>query len=180
MRNWPSAYADSQAAGSLIRNKFDIALLPGGKAGRVGTLGGWGLAISRFSAHPREALDLVRYLTRRDLQVKRSRLLTQPPTLPELYSLPEVLEANPRFDVLSQAFRTGFVTRPSNVAGKKYQEVTDAYIHAVHSVLTGEMTAPKAAAALQNDLVHITGFRTGRPPGGVTSGTAKGTSDSVN
>ena len=180
MRNWPSAYADSQAAGSLIRNKFDIALLPGGKAGRVGTLGGWGLAISRFSAHPREALELVRYLTRRDLQVKRSRLLTQPPTLPELYSLPEVLEANPRFDVLSQAFRTGFVTRPSNVAGKKYQEVTDAYIQAVHSVLTGEKTAPKAAAALQNDLVHITGFRTGRPPGGVTSGTAKGTSDSVN
>ncbi len=180
MRNWPSAYADSQAAGSLIRNKFDIALLPGGKAGRVGTLGGWGLAISRFSAHPREALDLVRYLTRRDLQVKRSRLLTQPPTLPELYSLPEVLEANPRFDVLSQAFRTGFVTRPSNVAGKKYQEVTDAYIQAVHSVLTGEKTAPKAAAALQNDLVHITGFRTGRPPGGVTSGTAKGASDSVN
>ena len=180
MRNWPSAYADSQAAGSLIRNKFDIALLPGGKAGRVGTLGGWGLAISRFSAHPREALDLVRYLTRRDLQVKRSRLLTQPPTLPELYSLPEVLEANPRFDVLSQAFRTGFVTRPSNVAGKKYQEVTDAYIQAVHSVLTGEKTAPKAAAALQNDLVHITGFRTGRPPGGVTSGTATGTSDSVN
>ena len=180
MRNWPSAYADSQAAGSLIRNKFDIALLPGGKAGRVGTLGGWGLAISRFSAHPREALDLVRYLTRRDLQVKRSRLLTQPPTLPELYSLPEVLEANPRFDVLSQAFRTGFVTRPSNVAGKKYQEVTDAYIQAVHSVLTGEKTAPKAAAALQNDLVHITGFRTGRPLGGVTSGTAKGTSDSVN
>jgi hypothetical protein len=50
----------------------------------------------------------------------------------------------------------------------------------VHSVLTGEKTAPKAAAALQNDLVHITGFRTGRPPGGVTSGTAKGTSDSVN
>ncbi len=180
MRNWPSAYADSQAAGSLIRNKFDIALLPGGKAGRVGTLGGWGLAISRFSAHPREALDLVRYLTRRDLQVKRSRLLTQPPTLPELYSLPEVLEANPHFDVLSQAFRTGFVTRPSNVAGKKYQEVTDAYIQALHSVLTGEKTAPKAAAALQNDLVHITGFRTGRPLGGVTSGTAKGTSDSVN
>jgi trehalose/maltose transport system substrate-binding protein len=181
MRNWPSAYADSQAAGSPIRNKFDIALLPGGKAGRAGTLGGWGLAISRLSAHPREALDLVRYLTRRDLQVQRSRVLSQPPTLPELYSLPEVLEANPRFGVLSQAFRTGFVTRPSNVAGKKYQEVTDAYIQAVHSVLTGEKTAPKAAAALQNDLVHITGFRTGPPAGGgVTSGTAKGTSDSVN
>src|SRR3984893_17222711 len=52
MRNWPTAYLDSQAAGSPIRNKFDLALLPGGKAGRVGTLGGAGLAGSRFAAHP--------------------------------------------------------------------------------------------------------------------------------
>jgi trehalose/maltose transport system substrate-binding protein len=179
MRNWPSAYADSKAAGSPIRNKFEIALLPGGKAGRVGTLGGWGLAISRSSAHLGEALDLVRYLTRRDVQVKRSRTLSQPPTLPELYGLPEVLEANPHFDVLSRAFRTGIVMRPSSVAGKKYQEVTDAYIQTVHSVLTGEKTAPEAAAALQNELVRITGFRTARPFGGVSSPTVKGASESV-
>jgi trehalose/maltose transport system substrate-binding protein len=163
MRNWPSAYVDSQAAGSAIRNEFDTALLPGGKVGRVGTLGGWGLAVSRFSAHPREALELVRYLTRRDVQVKRSRVLSQPPTLPELYNLPEVLEANPRFDVLSQAFRTGIVSRPSNVTGKRYQDVTDAYISAVHSVLTGEKRAPEAAAALENELVRITGFKKGPP-----------------
>src|ERR1700686_1815691 len=166
MRNWPSAYADSQAAGSPIRNKFDTALLPGGKAGRVGTLGGWGMAVSRFSAHPREALELVRYLTRRDVQVKRSRVLSQPPILPELYNLPEVIEPNPRFGLLSQAFRTGIVTRPSNVAGKKYQEVTDAYIQAVHSVLTGEKSATEAAAALETELVRITGFKKGPPPGG--------------
>jgi trehalose/maltose transport system substrate-binding protein len=163
MRNWPSAYADSQAVGSSIRNNFDIALLPGGKAGRVGTLGGWGFGISRFSAHPREALELVRYLTRRDVQVKRSRVLSQPPTLPELYNLPEVLEPNPRFDLLSRAFRNGIVSRPSEVTGKKYQEVTDAYIRAVHSVLTGEKSAPEAAAALENELVRTTGFKKGPP-----------------
>jgi trehalose/maltose transport system substrate-binding protein len=165
MRNWPSAYADSQVAGSPIQNKFDVTLLPGGKAGRVGTLGGWGLAVSKFSAHPREALELIRYLTRRDVQVQRSRVLSQPPTLPELYNLPEVLEANPRFDLLGQAFRTGIVSRPSDVAGKKYQEVTDAYIQAVHSVLTGEKSAPEAAAALENELVRTTGFKKGPPLG---------------
>src|SRR5260370_31087374 len=115
MRHWPSAYVDSQAAGSPIRNKFDIALLPGGKAGRVGTLGGWGLAVSRFSARPREALELVRYLTRRDVQVKPSRLLSQPPTLPELYNLPEVREPDPRFYLFSQALRTCMVSRASRV-----------------------------------------------------------------
>jgi trehalose/maltose transport system substrate-binding protein len=166
MRNWPTAYVDSQAAGSPIRNKFDITLLPGGKGGRVGTLGGAGLAVSRFSPHPREALELVRFLSRRDVQAKRSRVLSAPPTLPELYDLPEVLEPNPRFALLSQAFRTGMVSRPSSVTGKKYQDVTDAYIQAVHSVLTGEKSAPEAAAALENELVRITGFKKGLPPRG--------------
>jgi trehalose/maltose transport system substrate-binding protein len=163
MRNWPSAYADSQAPGSAIRNNFQIAALPAGKAGRVGTLGGWGLAISRFSPHPGEALQLVRYLTSRDLQVNRSRVLSQPPTMPKLYDLPEVLAANPRFGLLGQAFQSGLVTRPSNVAGKKYQEVTDAYIQAVHSVLTREKGAQEAAAALEDQLVRTTGFKKGPP-----------------
>jgi trehalose/maltose transport system substrate-binding protein len=163
MRHWPSAYVDSQASGSPIRNKFDTALLPGGKAGRVGTLGGWGFAISRFSPHPQEALELVRYLTRKDVQVQRSRVISQPPTLPELYTLPEVLEPNPRFELLNQAFRTGTVSRPSNITGQKYQDVTDAYIQAVHSVLTGEKSGPQAAAALENELGRITGFKK-RPP----------------
>jgi trehalose/maltose transport system substrate-binding protein len=166
MRNWPTAYVDSQATGSSIRNKFDITLLPSGKAGRMGTLGGAGLAVSRSSAHPHEALELVRYLCSRDVQVKRSRALSEPPTLRELYELPEVLEPNPRFALLSQAFRNGMVSRPSNVTGKKYQDVTDAYIQAVHSVLTREKSAPEAAAALEKELVRLTGFKKGPPQEG--------------
>jgi trehalose/maltose transport system substrate-binding protein len=157
------AYVDSQAAGSSIRNKFDVSPVPGGRAGRVGTLGGLGLAVSRFSVHPREALKLVRYLCSRDEQVRHSRVLSEPPTLPELYDLPEVLGPNPGFALLSQAFQTGMVSRPSNVTGKKYQDVSDAYIQAVHSVLTREKNAPDAAAALENELVHITGFKKGPP-----------------
>jgi trehalose/maltose transport system substrate-binding protein len=166
MRNWTLGYADSQAAGSPIRNKFDVSLLPGGKAGSVGTLGGNGLAVSRFSPHPREALELVRYLTSRDVQVKRSRSLSEAPTRPELYGLPEVLEPNPRFALVPQAFGTGVVSRPSNITGKKYEDVSNVYMQAVHSVLTGERSAPEAATALENELVRITGFKKGPPQGG--------------
>ena len=165
MRNWPTAYVDSGAAGSSVRKKFDITLLPGGNAGGVGTLGGAGLAVSRLSDHPREAVELVRYLTSRDVQVKRSRVLSEPPTLPELYDLPEVLEANPRFALLSQAFRTGMVSRPSAVSGRKYEDVTEAYFRVVHAVLTGEKSATEAAAALENELVRITSFKKGSPAG---------------
>jgi trehalose/maltose transport system substrate-binding protein len=165
MRNWPTAYVDSRAAESPIRDNFDVTLLPSGKAGRVGTLGGAGLAVSRFSAHPHEAIALVRYLSRGDVQVSRSRMLSQPPTLPGLYDRPEVLAPNPQFAQLSQAFRTGTVSRPSNVTGKKYQAVTDAYIQAVHSVLTASKSAPEAAADLENELVRITDFKKGPPQG---------------
>jgi trehalose/maltose transport system substrate-binding protein len=33
----------------------------------------------------------------------------------------------------------------------------------VHSVLTGERSAPEAATALENELVRITGFKKGPP-----------------
>lgn len=162
MRNWPTAFVDSQAAGSSIRGRFDIAALPTGEKGRVGTLGGAGLAVSRLSRHPQEALALVRYLSSADLQARRSIVLSQPPTLRKLYDLPEILERNPRFPVLKQALQHGTVPRPSIVTGSKYGDVTDAYIRVVHSVLTGEQPAPEAAASLENELVRITGF-TKRP-----------------
>lgn len=163
MRNWPTAHVDSRAADSPIRDKFDVALLPGGAGGRAGTLGGAGLAVSRFSPHPREAIALVRFLSRGDVQVTRSRALSEPPTLPGLYDRGEVLASNPHFARLREAFQTGTVSRPSNVTGKSYQAVTDAYIQAVHSVLTGTQSAPRAAADLEQELARITSFRT-RPP----------------
>jgi trehalose/maltose transport system substrate-binding protein len=163
MRGWPTAYLDSRAPESQIRDRFDIGLLPGGRAGRLGTLGGAALGISRFSAHPREALELVRYLSSSDVQARRSRMFSQPPTLPDLYDQPAVLESSPRFALLRQGFRTGIVQRPSNVTGKQYHDVTDAYIKAVHSVLTREKGGPEAAAALENELIRITGFKKGPP-----------------
>ena len=164
MRNWTVGYANGQAAGSPIRNKFDIALLPGGMGGRMGTLGGTGAAVSRFSAHPSEAIRLVRYLTSPDAQLKRFQLIAGIPTRPALLERPEVREVNPHFALLSLALRNGVVSRPANVAGTKYEDVSNAYILAVHSVLTGEKTAPQAAADLERELVRITGFKTGPPP----------------
>jgi len=56
-RGWVSDYSLISSY-PLPRNatRFGITSVPGGKAGRACTLGGNGLAVSRASAHPREAL----------------------------------------------------------------------------------------------------------------------------
>jgi hypothetical protein len=55
------------------------------------------------------------------------------------------------------------VVRPSIVAGDAYEGVTKAYSQSVHSVLTGERSAPEAAAALEQQLTQLTGFIAGPP-----------------
>ncbi len=142
--------------------QFGVTSVPGGNAGRASTLGGNGLAVSRTSAHPREALELIRFLRRRDLQLRRAREHSDPPKELELYELPAVLELYPLLAKLRQ-HGGRVVARPSIVAGQKYEDVSRAYIRAVHSVLTGEKIASVAAAALEKELVEITGFRQGPP-----------------
>jgi trehalose/maltose transport system substrate-binding protein len=81
-----------------------------------------------------------------------------PPTIPDLYDDPEVVKANPYYTPLKQVFLGGAVSRPSSVTGHKYAEVSRAYFRAVHSVLTRQQKAAAAAAALERELVWITGF----------------------
>jgi trehalose/maltose transport system substrate-binding protein len=90
-----------------------------------------------------------------------------------------VLETNPRFALIGEAFQTELVLRPSTVAGKNYQDVSEAYIRAVHSVLTGENDAREAAAALEKELVRITGFNTGPPAVSISARAANRRSESA-
>jgi trehalose/maltose transport system substrate-binding protein len=167
-RNWPPAYNDAEISGSVLAHKVGVAPLPGGEGGHLGTLGGIGLAVSRHSDHQKEAIELVRFLTRPDMAAKRARQLSDPPSLPAVFGIPEVQGPNPHFPVVSRALLTGIVLRPSDVTGKNYNEVSEAYSRAVHSVLTHQRSAPEAAAALEEELVRITGLKPGPPLNGTT------------
>jgi trehalose/maltose transport system substrate-binding protein len=141
-------------------SRFGVTSIPGGRAGRASTLGGNGLAVSRTSAHPLEALELIRFLQQRDIQLGRANEHSEPPSEQELYELPSILKPYPQLPKLSQ--NGGFVVaRPSIAAGQKYEAVSRAYIRAVHAVLTGEKAPSVAAAGLEKELVEITGFQAG-------------------
>jgi ABC-type glycerol-3-phosphate transport system substrate-binding protein len=81
-------------------------------------------------------------------------------TWPELYDPTAILRTKPNFADNEQQV-SGVVARPSTVAGRKYEEVSRAYIQAVRTLLLGKSTAPDAAASLEQELVRITGFKPG-------------------
>jgi trehalose/maltose transport system substrate-binding protein len=162
MRSWQWDYRLTHPHESPVRDRTGYTSMPGGPGGRAGILGGYGLAVARSSAHPREAVALIHFLIARDLQSKADSSYPAQTAEPQLYDLPQILQAHAPSPQLGQQ-NSRLVNRPSNVAGHAYEGVTQAYFQAVHSVLTGERSAPIAAAALEKQLVAITGFKTGPP-----------------
>jgi trehalose/maltose transport system substrate-binding protein len=155
---WTSDYSLTLPVKSTMYGKMGVTSVPSGKIG-VGTLGGFGLGISGRSKHQREAIALVRFLAHKEAASISAEL----PTGTALYRLPTMLKAYSRSMPGTRPPGDGIVIRPSMLLGRNYDDVSRAYAEAVHSVLTGKNSAPKAAAELETELEHITGFPKGPP-----------------
>lgn len=159
MRNWPYAYSLSNAEDSAVAGKFGVSPLPAGDSGRgAAALGGWQLAVSKYSENPEVAVDVALYLAGYESQKNRAIVGSLNPTIEALYQDPDVLEATPIFGELYDVF-VNAVPRPSTVSAPNYNEVSTAFFQAVHSVLTGvESDTMAALEELALDLEDITGF----------------------
>ena len=162
MRNWPYAYSLGQADDSAIAGLFDVSPLPAGKDAPAATLGGWQLAVSKYSAHPAEAADLAFFMASYDQQKVRAVEGSLNPTIMALYEDEDVLAANPFFGSLYDVFINA-VARPSTATAPQYAATSSLFFNAVHSVLTGNTDAESAFEELELDLVDLLGFPTGQP-----------------
>jgi trehalose/maltose transport system substrate-binding protein len=163
MRNWPYVYSLGNAEDSVIAGLFDVSPLPAGDAGRgSATLGGWQLAVSKYSEHPDVAADVALYLTSREEQKIRAVEGSFNPTVMDLYQDADVCEASPFMCQLYDVFINA-VARPSTATAPQYNEVSTLFFQAVHSVLTGDNDAQSALEELELDLEDLTGFDIGTP-----------------
>ena len=156
MRNWPYAWGLSQGADSPVKGKVGTAPLPkGSEDGRhAATLGGWEMAVSKYSANQEAAIALTLYLTGPEVQKKRAIELSQLPTLLALYDDPEVLKANPFFGEMKDIL-TNAVARPATVTGGKYNQVSSEFFNAVYAVLSGGKSAEQSLADLEGSLKRM-------------------------
>jgi trehalose/maltose transport system substrate-binding protein len=159
MRNWPYAFSLGNGGDSPIKDKFDVAPLPVGPSGdrSAATLGGWNLAVSKYSRHPEAAIELVKFLASTEMQKKYEALeLSHLPTIVSLYDDPDVAAAQPIIPRWKEIFLNA-VPRPSAPTQKKYNEVSKEFWTAVHNTLSGSGTAEENLAQLENRLKRLQG-----------------------
>ena len=151
MRNWPYAYALGADPKSTVSGKFDVTVLPkgGDNGNNAACLGGWQLMISAYSKVPDASADLVRYLSSAEIQKKRAMAFSILPTLPALYSDPDVLAKNPFFKIMLDVFNNA-VARPSTVTGADYNQLSTAIFQNVNKVLTGAESGKDAVVQVES------------------------------
>jgi trehalose/maltose transport system substrate-binding protein len=159
MRNWPYAYSLGNGADSPIRGKFDVTTLPAGSgegARSAATLGGWNLAVSKYSKHPDEAIQLVRWIASPEMQKLRALEASNLPTIQALYDDADIAREQPIIPRWKEVFLNA-VPRPSAPTKVKYNEVSSQFWTAVHKTLSGEGTAADNLADLEVSLTRLQG-----------------------
>ncbi len=161
LRNWPYVWRLAQAPGSPVAGKVGVVPMvhtPGGES--AGTLGGWGLGVSRFSRHPRLAMDFIRHVVSLPGQRALCRETGYAPALAEAYRDPTLLAANPFLPELLRIHEAA-LARP---VIPRYAMASDILQRHLSAALAGLATPSEAlgAAARETRLLLA--------PGGAESG----------
>jgi trehalose/maltose transport system substrate-binding protein len=159
-RGWAD-YFQRHPANEPFRQEAGVTSVPAGKVARVSALGGWALGISRSSPHLAEAIKLVEFLERRESERKAANSQSAPGWQLQFHELPVLLAKQYPWSVKAGDMPGAtVVSRPSNVSGPNYEEVSRVYAEGVHSVLERQSTASEAAEKVEKELLRITGFET--------------------
>ena len=112
LRTWNSFWANVEMDDSPLKGKVGVATLPAGENGSpASTLGGWNLAISAYSKHPREAFEFIRWMAAAEQQKVKALEGGRLPSLAALYEDEEIVSANPTIRDFFEILRYG-VSRP--------------------------------------------------------------------
>jgi trehalose/maltose transport system substrate-binding protein len=153
-RNWPYQYGIGAGAGSKIKGKFSVAPLPHGAAGpSVATVGGWQLAVSKYSKHKAAAIEFVRYMTSKAVEKFDAITNSNVPTIPALAKDKQVVRTNPYLKPATA--NVARVARPARFLGTHYNEASKVIYQGINQILTGspaKQVLPQIKSRLQQIL----------------------------
>jgi trehalose/maltose transport system substrate-binding protein len=155
LRHWASIYAHLNKNPGNDKERFEVAPLPGGPGGQRGTLGGWGVGVSRYSSNTQLAVASLKALTSEEVQTQRTISAGDIPTREKLIENRDLMRDTSLHGPQSSQILAGLVSRPSKQAGAKYPEFSRAYYSAVNDVLRHRRPAAEAMEGLEAELTKI-------------------------
>ena len=158
MRNWPYAYRLGNGEDSPVKGLFGVTTLPtgGGHDTSAATLGGWNIAVSKYSTQQEAAVSLALYLAGPEAQKKRALLASQLPTIVSLYDDAEIAAEQPIIPQWKDVFLQA-VPRPSAPTKSSYNEVSSLFWSAFHDTLSGNGSAAENLELLEAELTDLRG-----------------------
>jgi len=154
MRNWPYAYSIGQdPKSSKIVGKFSVTVLPHtGSNPSVGTVGGWQLAVNKYSKHVDASIEFVRYMTSAAVEKFNAITNSNVPTIPAVARDRAVVKANPYLK--PEIANVKRVTRPARDLKTHYNEGSKAIYQGINQILNGK-PASSVLPSIQSKLERI-------------------------
>jgi trehalose/maltose transport system substrate-binding protein len=135
-RNWPYQYGIGATAGSKVKGKFSVTVLPHGTKGKsVGTVGGWQLAVSKYSKHKDAAIEFVRYMTSPAVEKFDALTNSNVPTIISVAKNKQVRAKNPYLKPSIASVPR--VTRPAKFLKTHYNEASKVVYQGINQILNG-------------------------------------------
>ena len=127
-------------------------MLPHASGKSVGTVGGWQLAVNKYSKHVDASIEFVRYMTSAPVQKFDAITNTNVPTIPAVARDKAVVKANPYLKPeIASVMR---VTRPANSLKTHYNEGSKAIYQGINQILNGR-PASSVLPSIQSKLDRI-------------------------
>lgn len=152
MRHWNSAWPLAEKEGSAVKGKVGVVPLPKAENGKhASTLGGWNLAVSQTSKHPKEAFEFIQWMIEAKQQKVKAIEGGRLPSDVSLYEDQEVLTKNDSFKSFYEVLKNG-VSRPKS---PRYGKVTEAIQQEVSLAFNGQKPVEQALSDLQKKLEDV-------------------------
>jgi trehalose/maltose transport system substrate-binding protein len=152
-RNWPYMTSLASASGSKIAGKWAVAPLPHGPGGvSSATVGGWQIAVSKYSKHQGAAIAWARYYASKQVQIWRSVGSGIVPTMPSVAKVAAVAKVMPF--LVTVGLHTARVVRPSTVLKASYNQGSTAIYQGVNEILHGSSVG-STVSTIESELKNL-------------------------
>ncbi|WP_240420144.1 ABC transporter substrate-binding protein [Paenibacillus periandrae] len=147
-RHWPALYAQANDPKvSKVAGNVGIAPLPSGDARSAAALGGWLAAINKYSKHPKESWEFLKFMVSAEGEKIIAINSTQTPTYLPLFDDADVQKASPLF--ANRDFVNGLSSAIPRTITPQYAKISGIIQVEVSKAIAGEQTPEQTLTNLE-------------------------------